>query len=102
MEAWNQGAALVTYVGHGSINLWAQGPLFTVADGILWLYQSVERNSIVRKLQVVKLRGQASMPGLHTFRITTDGLQVFPRIPERAMSPRPARPSRDFSEFPRR
>jgi hypothetical protein len=33
VEAWNQGAALVTYVGHGSINLWAQGPLFTVADG---------------------------------------------------------------------
>ena len=54
-------------------------PVFTVADGLLWLYQSVERNSIVRKLQVVKLRGQESVPGLHTFRITEDGLQTFPR-----------------------
>jgi circadian clock protein KaiC len=27
----------------------------------------------------MKLRGQASMPGLHTFRITDDGLQTFPR-----------------------
>ncbi len=54
-------------------------PVFTVADGLFWLYQSVERNSIVRKLQVMKLRGQASVPGLHTFRITDDGLQVFPR-----------------------
>jgi circadian clock protein KaiC len=54
-------------------------PVFTVADGLLWLYQSVERNSIVRKLQVVKLRGQGSVPGLHTFRITEDGLQTFPR-----------------------
>jgi circadian clock protein KaiC len=54
-------------------------PVFTVADGLLWLYQSVERNSIVRKLQVVKLRGQDSVPGLHTFRITADGLQTFPR-----------------------
>jgi circadian clock protein KaiC len=45
----------------------------------LWLYQSVERNSIVRKLQVVKLRGQESVPGLHTFRITGEGLQCFPR-----------------------
>ena len=54
-------------------------PVFTVADGLLWLYQSVERNSIVRKLQVVKLRGQESVPGLHTFRITGDGLQTFPR-----------------------
>jgi circadian clock protein KaiC len=54
-------------------------PVFTVADGLLWLYQSVERNSIVRKMQVMKLRGQTSVPGLHTFRITDDGLQTFPR-----------------------
>lgn len=54
-------------------------PVFTVADGLLWLYQHVERNSIVRKLQVMKLRGQESVPGLHTFRITQDGLQSFPR-----------------------
>ena len=54
-------------------------PVFTVADGLLWLYQSVERNSIVRKLQVVKMRGQESVPGLHTFRITANGLQCFPR-----------------------
>ena len=54
-------------------------PVFTVADGLFWLYQSVERNSIVRKMQVMKLRGQESVPGLHTFRITHDGLQAFPR-----------------------
>ena len=33
----------------------------------------------MRKLQIVKLRGQASVPGLHTFRITHDGLQAFSR-----------------------
>ena len=33
----------------------------------------------MRKLQVMKLRGQVSVPGLHTFRITADGLQTFPR-----------------------
>jgi circadian clock protein KaiC len=54
-------------------------PVFTVADGLLWLFQSTERNSIVRKMQVMKLRGQESVPGLHTFRITQDGLQTFPR-----------------------
>lgn len=54
-------------------------PVFTVADGLIWLYQQVERNSIVRKMQVMKLRGQASVPGLHTFRITSAGLQTFPR-----------------------
>ncbi len=54
-------------------------PVFTVADGLLWLNQTVERNSIVRKMQVVKMRGQESVPGLHTFRITENGLQCFPR-----------------------
>ena len=54
-------------------------PVFTVADGLFWLSQQVERNSIVRKLQVMKLRGQASVPGLHTFRITDNGAEAFPR-----------------------
>jgi circadian clock protein KaiC len=59
-----------------------RNPVFTVADGIFWLSQATDRNSVVRKLQVIKTRGRAPMPGLHTFRITDDGLQVFPRIPE--------------------
>jgi circadian clock protein KaiC len=54
-------------------------PIFTVADGLFWLYQNVERNSVVRKLQIMKLRGQGSVPGLHTFRITDAGLQTFSR-----------------------
>jgi circadian clock protein KaiC len=57
-----------------------QNPVFTVADGLLWLVQSVDRNSMVRKIQVMKMRGQAPIPGLHTFRITNDGVQVFPRV----------------------
>jgi circadian clock protein KaiC len=59
-----------------------RNPVFTVADGIIWLSQATDRNSVARKLQVVKSRGRAPMPGLHTFRITDDGLQIFPRIPE--------------------
>ncbi|HVD60415.1 MAG TPA: ATPase domain-containing protein [Gemmatimonadaceae bacterium] len=59
-----------------------RNPVFTVADGILWLSQATDRNSVVRKLQVIKARGRAPMPGLHTFRITDNGLQIFPRIPE--------------------
>ena len=58
-------------------------PIFTVADGIIWLSQAVSRNSVVRRLQIVKARGMASMPGLHTIRITQAGVQVFPRTPER-------------------
>jgi circadian clock protein KaiC len=54
-------------------------PVFTVADGLFWMTQNVERNSVTRKLQILKLRGQASVPGLHTIRITNDGLQAFSR-----------------------
>jgi circadian clock protein KaiC len=52
-------------------------PVFTVADGLIWLRQSVQRNSMVRKLEVMKMRGQPTLAGLHTFRISTAGLQVF-------------------------
>lgn len=55
-------------------------PMFTVADGILWLSQNVNRNSMVRKVQAIKMRGQELQPGLHTFRITNAGLRVFPRM----------------------
>lgn len=54
-------------------------PLFTIADGLFWLSQNVERNSVVRKLQIMKVRGQDSVPGLHTIRITDGGLQAFSR-----------------------
>ena len=54
-------------------------PLFTIADGLFWLSQKVERNSVVRKLQILKVRGQGSVPGLHTVRISDDGLQAFSR-----------------------
>src|SRR5688572_13793505 len=53
--------------------------LFTIADGLFWLWQVTERNSVVRKLQVMKLRGQSSVPGLHTIRIGEGGLQAFSR-----------------------
>src|SRR5205085_10031618 len=55
-------------------------PVFTMADGVLWLSQVADHNSVVRKLQVVKMRGQELMPGLHTVRLDQAGLQVFPRI----------------------
>ncbi len=54
--------------------------VFTVADGLIWLSQAIDRNSVVRKLQVVKTRGQAQIPGLHTARIDGDGCRVFPRL----------------------
>jgi circadian clock protein KaiC len=53
-------------------------PIFTVADGLLSLGQSVRRNSMVRQMQVLKMRGQATRPGMQTFRISSAGIEVFP------------------------
>jgi circadian clock protein KaiC len=76
LTSWQATSFLVGEYVEGEIR---DNPVFTVADGLFWLYQSAERNSIVRKMQVMKLRGQESIPGLHTFRITQAGLQTFPR-----------------------
>ncbi len=58
-----------------------RNPVFTVADSLLWLSNEVERNSTVRKLQITKLRGRAALAGLHTFRISDRGVEVYPRLP---------------------
>ena len=53
-------------------------PVFTVADGLIWLSQSTNRNSVVRKLEIKKMRGQSTLSGKHTVRITNAGIRVFP------------------------
>lgn len=68
-------------------------PVFTVCDGLLWMFQSRERNSVVRRLQVKKTRGAAPMPGVHTFRISDEGVRVFPRTQRR-----PAHDRRPYSK----
>jgi len=74
MTSWQATTFLVgEYVNETDAN-----PVFTVADGLIWLHQSVQRNSMVRKLEIMKMRGQASLPGLHTFRIDRTGVRVFP------------------------
>jgi len=64
LTSWQATTFLVGEYVEGEIR---DNPVFTVSDGLFWLYQAAERSSIVRKLQIVKLRGQASVPGLHTF-----------------------------------
>ena len=76
LTSWQATSFLVGEYVEGELR---DNPVFTVADGLFWLYQSIERNSIVRKMQIMKLRGQQTVPGLHTFRITDAGLQAFPR-----------------------
>jgi circadian clock protein KaiC len=66
-------------VGEYAVEEIRDNPLFTIADGLFWLSQLAERNSVVRKLQIMKSRGHESVPGLHTIRISKEGLQAFSR-----------------------
>lgn len=76
LTSWQATTFLIGEYGQGELH---SNPVFTVADGLFWLYQEIERNSVVRKLHIMKLRGQMSVPGLHTFRITDAGVQAFSR-----------------------
>jgi len=64
LTSWQATTFLIGEYVEGELR---DNPVFTVADGLFWLYQSVERNSIVRKMQVMKLRGQESVPGCTPF-----------------------------------
>lgn len=76
LTSWQATSFLVGEYAEDEIH---DNPVFTIADGLIWLSQVAERNSVVRKLQVVKLRGQESVPGLHTVRISAQGMQAFSR-----------------------
>jgi len=55
-------------------------PIITVADGMIALSHNQEQDAVVRKLRIVKMRGQAHLAGSHTMRITGDGIRVYPRL----------------------
>lgn len=79
-------------------------PVFTVADGLIWMRQSVERNSVVRKMEIMKMRGQATLPGLHSYRIDRSGIRVFTPahalVDDRSLAPVPPSPGRALLGIP--
>ena len=76
MASWQATTFLI-----GEYNLAApeNDPVVAVADSVLVLSQNIHSNAMVRKIQAIKVRGQAQVPGLHTFRISQVGIEVFPR-----------------------
>jgi circadian clock protein KaiC len=77
MTSWQATTFLIGEYAHVDAEA---NPIMTVADGVLSLSQSQQDNSIVRKIRIVKMRGQAHMGGMHTFRISAEGVRIFPRV----------------------
>jgi circadian clock protein KaiC len=71
-------------------------PEYTIVDGIVELGDELFGWSAESALQVVKLRGSAYLRGKHAFRITSDGLAVYPRI--EALLANPSRPDEGGTE----
>jgi circadian clock protein KaiC len=74
-------------------------PEHTMVDGLIELRQRLYGLRNERRIEVHKIRGSAFLEGEHAFRITRDGVTVFPRIealfatPTRRDPPPPTRVS---------
>ncbi len=55
-------------------------PEFAVSDAIVQLARQTLGTRDERYLRVLKLRGSSYREGQHAFKITTDGIQLFPRL----------------------
>jgi circadian clock protein KaiC len=49
-----------------------------VTDGIIYLSNEKVRDTRVRNLEILKIRGQAYQAGKHSYRITNNGLTIYP------------------------
>jgi circadian clock protein KaiC len=53
---------------------------FAVADSILWLSMERMGEREMRVFQVLKLRGSDFLSGKHAYRVSSDGVEFFPRL----------------------
>jgi circadian clock protein KaiC len=77
MASWEATSFLIGEYDHAEFEA---NPVTTVADGLFTLSHDLEHGASVRKVRIIKMRGQPHLRGAHTFRITDDGLTVFPRL----------------------
>ena len=72
------------WVGEYDFEESAASAEFAVADAILWLSTERLGQREMRVLQVLKLRGSDFLSGKHAYRVSRDGLDVFPRLADPA------------------
>jgi len=73
-------AASSFWIGEYDRNQAADAPEFAVADAIIALHANRTAERELRVLQVLKLRGSGFRSGEHAYRISSSGLDVFPRL----------------------
>jgi len=73
-------ATTVFFVGEYTEEHSRNLPEFAVADAIIQMMRTTQSTRDERFLRVLKLRGSGYMEGLHAFKITPAGLDVYPRL----------------------
>ena len=68
------------WVGEYDEDAIADAPEFAVADTIISLSTARIGDRETRTLRVLKLRGGSASSGAHAYRITSNGIDVFPRL----------------------
>jgi circadian clock protein KaiC len=68
------------WVGEYSASEMASAAEFAIADAVLWLTSARHDEREIRQLQVLKLRGSGYLSGKHAYRLSADGMRVFPRL----------------------
>ena len=68
------------WIGEYSEDESRTAPEFAVADGIISLATERVSERTLRLIEVTKLRGSDFRSGRHAYRLSTDGITVFPRL----------------------
>lgn len=77
MKSWN---LLVLLTGEFSLESLKQSPLSYLVDGILYITEETVGEKSERYLSIIKMRGRKYISGRHTYKISSDGITVFPRL----------------------
>ncbi len=87
MKSWNQ---LVLLTGEFTTDTLKMSPLSYLVDCILHISEVAVGERSERYLSVIKMRGRSYFSGRHTYRLSGDGIEVFPSLLPEAEIKRPA------------
>ncbi|MCX9073564.1 MAG: hypothetical protein OIN88_02755 [Candidatus Methanoperedens sp.] len=77
MKSWNQ---LVLLTGEFTVDSLKESPLSYLVDCILHISEVALGDKSERHLRVIKMRGRGYITGRHTYKLSVDGVEVFPRL----------------------
>ncbi len=87
MKSWNQ---LVLLTGEFNIENMKESPLSYLVDCIVHISEVAAGDKSERYLSVIKMRGRSYISGRHTYKLSGDGIEVFPRLQSEIVINRPA------------